>query len=107
MLSVSPKHPDEQLVAIAFESKSQSDFSYSSATFSPSDTAGCSATYESVMYWDNACQEVASKVFGQFQYKGAIRNHISVLEGQHPQVRVYLMSAGKKGCVSIRKENIF
>ncbi len=106
MLSVSPKAPDKQLVSIDFETKSPTDFSFSSATFAPSDTAKCSATYESIMYWGNDCNEVATKVFAQFQHKGFIRKHIAVLRGEQPQTRIYLMPAGK-GCVSIKKENIF
>jgi hypothetical protein len=103
-LSVSPQTPNEHTASIAFEIKSPQVLSYASADFAPLAT-GCGGTYEAVTHWQNSCKEVASKGYAQLKFVGVIQNSILLLEGG-PQLRVFLMPAGK-GCVAIKKEVVY
>ena len=103
-LSISPQAPNERMASLAFEIKSPQVLSYASADFAPL-PSGCSATYEAVTHWQNNCKDVATKGYAQLKLIGAIQNNILVLEGG-PQLRVFLMPAGK-GCVAIKKEVVY
>jgi hypothetical protein len=104
-LTVAPQTPNEHSSSIAFEIKSPKVLSYASADFSPL-AVGCGGTYEKVTHWQNNCKDVASKGYAQFKFIGVIQKSILVLEGG-PQSRVYLMPAGKDGCVAIQKEVVY
>lgn len=107
-LSVSPQNPNDHLVSLTLETQSPTDtLSYTNADFAPSATGGCGTVFESVVYWKQSCKNLASKVFGQLLNKGVILNNIIALQGQEPQLRVYLMPVEKNRCISIRKETIF
>lgn len=104
-LTISPQTPNEHTTSIAFEIKSPQVLSYASADFAPL-AVGCGGTYEAVTHWQNSCKDVATKGYAQLKFVGVIQKSILVLEGG-PQLRVYLMPAGKDGCVAIKKEVVY
>lgn len=103
-LWLAPQTPDEHIGSLSLEVKAPQVLSYASADFAPT-ASGCGASYEAITHWQNSCKDVATKGYAQLKFIGAIQSNILVLEGG-PQLKVYLMPAGK-GCVAIKKEVIF
>ena len=76
---------------------------YASMNFAPNQANGCGAAYDVVAYWPQRCETVAKQYFKGFQSRQTLPQNIRVLENRST-IRVFLMPAGKKGCVSIKKE---
>ena len=107
MLFAPPKDPDRNLASFSLEVLANDPLrlSYASADFAAT-PLGCTATYESVTFWENSsCAVVARAVYGGFRVANALRQFISVLDGG-PQTKVFLLPAGQH-CVSIKKEVLF
>jgi hypothetical protein len=101
-----PVNPDQGLVSVSMEipATANSATAYASASFAPSQANGCGGMYETVVYWSQACAEVAQRSFGGLNQLGLLAGSLTVLEGGKSS-KVFLMPAGS-GCVSIKKELI-
>jgi hypothetical protein len=104
-LFLNPTEGAQRLTSASFEISGQNVLAYASASFSPGATGACQALYESVVYWDKPCAEVAKASFGTLRPAKAIMKDIEILADANT-LRVFLMPAGK-GCVSIKKDMIF
>jgi hypothetical protein len=95
--------PDRRLISVSMEAATKDVSSaYISESFAPNQANGCAGLYETVVYWEKGCFDVAKKQFATFKRAGVLSKNISVLDGG-AGVRVFLMPAGK-GCVAIKKE---
>lgn len=105
LLFLPDRDPDNSMVSISLEVQSEgTPRAYGSATFSPNTIIGCAGMYETVQYWAEPCNTVATKHF-----KGAVSN--GTLGGEIDMLvigstaRVFLMPAATgSSCVSIKKE---
>lgn len=79
--------------------------SYASASFSPSANRACGAAYDSVTYWPQTCDTLASGIYANLKAGGKLGQHILILAAANNS-RVFLMPAGS-GCVAIKKELIY
>lgn len=104
-LFLSPTEGASRLTSASFEISGQDMLAYASASFSPGATGACQALYESVVYWEKPCAEVAKTAFGTLKPAKAIMKDIEILADANT-LRVFLMPAGK-GCVSIKKDMVF
>lgn len=106
MTFTAPAEADRQLASLSMEIQAPNVFSYASAAFSPG--AGpneCSAMYEAVTYWNNTCNDVGRKAFGNFKVIAPLRQGIASLDGG-PTLKVFLIPAGE-GCISVKKEMVY
>ncbi|MBI5047841.1 MAG: hypothetical protein HZB54_02650 [Deltaproteobacteria bacterium] len=109
-LIVPPANPDQQIVSASLEIQSKdAPLAYASASFAPNQANGCGGMYETVVYWAQGCDKVASQNFGGLKRidtkQGAPSAHapsIVTLDGG-ATTKIFLMPAGT-GCVSIKKE---
>lgn len=100
-----PKNqPDKLMVSASMEvsTKEVPYPAYVSESFAPNQLNGCSGIYETVIYWDAGCADVAKKQFATLKSGGVLSKSIMVLDGA-ATMKVFLMPAGK-GCVAIKKE---
>lgn len=102
LLMLPPSQTDQRLVPLVMEVPGEGGSAYVSATFAPNQANGCGATYDAVMFWPQACDDVAAKQFAALKKVGPLRQTITVLDGG-AATKVFLMPAGN-GCVSIKKE---
>lgn len=102
LLMLPPSQVDQRVVPLVMEVPGEGGSAYVSATFAPNQANGCGATYDAVMFWPLACDEVAAKQFATLKKAGPLRQAITVLDGG-AATKVFLMPAGS-GCVSIKKE---
>ena len=102
-LFVPPKDVDRAMISASMEIQApNTPLAYASASFSPGTAVGCGGMYETVVYWNAACNAVASQIFKDGKVAGPLMKSITILEIS-PSGRVFLMPAGQ-GCVSIKKE---
>ena len=95
--------PDRKLISISLEiQNANTPVAYASTCFAPNQANGCGAMYETVVYWDMKCDDVAAKNFAGMKRAGMMGKKTIILDGG-PELRVFLMPAGK-GCISIKKE---
>lgn len=98
-----PSEPDRRLLSFSLGLKTpDGKVAYASESFAPNQANGCGGMYETVVYWESACADVAKRQFSTFKSHGILVNNIIVLNGG-AGVRVFLMPAGA-GCVAIKKE---
>ena len=98
---------NQRLISTVIEVAGADSLSFASASFAPAANSGlCSATYDLVTYWPQECNRVAESSFKTFKIGKPLYRNIQALESG-PYGRVYLMPAGPKGCVSIKKEWLF
>ena len=98
-----PKNPDQQMTSVSMEIPlKNAPAAYATASFAPDQSGGCTGMYETVVYWQKSCNEVANKNFGSFKKAGVLSKDIYVRDGGE-SVKIFLMPAGK-GCVTIKKE---
>lgn len=103
VLMVPPSAPDKRLATISLGLATPGGkVAYASESFAPNQANGCSGMYETVVYWDSGCPDVAKKQFSTFKEAGILVNSITVLDGGST-MKVFLMPAGT-GCVAIKKE---
>lgn len=104
LLMLPKSQPDKLLVSASMEvaTKEVPIAAYVSESFAPNQASGCSGMYETVVYWEKGCPDVAKKQFATFKRAGVLSRNIAILDGG-TGVRVFLMPAGK-GCVAIKKE---
>jgi len=106
LLFLPEREPDNSMVSVSIEVQGEGiPRAYGSATFSPNTAIGCSATYESVQYWPEACNAVAAKHFKGAVSAGSLGGEIAMFN-IGPSARVFLMRATGSSCVSIKKEVI-
>jgi hypothetical protein len=93
---------DRSIFSVSYEVSRQdgSNF-YSSASFVPAQDA-CGAVYDTVEYVEAGCIDVRSGLFGNLKEIGKMENNITMLDAGN--VKVFLMPAGKDGCIIIKKE---
>ena len=102
--------PDQRLVSVSLEIQAQdAPLAYASASFAPNQANGCGGMYETVVYWSQGCDKVASQNFGGLKRidvkqgaPAARAPSIAILDGG-AAMKIFLMPAGQ-GCVSIKKE---
>ena len=105
-LFVSPDNPNQHILSVSLELQAPNNMQYAGMTFAPGQAPGrCSATYETVTYWNDSCRDVAIKLYPNYAPSRPLQQNIAMLDGG-PSVRVFLMSAGQ-GCVAIKKELAF
>lgn len=100
-LYIPPQQPNMSLAPLSMEVPTGNGTAYVSATFAPNQANGCGASYDAVVYWPQACDQVATQ-FGNLKRAGVVKYRIQVLDGG-PATKVFLMPAGS-GCVSIKRE---
>jgi hypothetical protein len=106
LLFLPDRDPDNSMVSVSLEVQSENTpRAYGSATFSPNTVIGCSAMYETVQYWPESCNAVATKYFKGAVSAGALGGEVGMLT-IGPSARVFLMRATGSSCVSIKKEVI-
>lgn len=103
LLLIPPAQPDQRLISLAMEVPTESGSAYVSASFAPNQANGCGAAYDAVVYWPQKCEAVAGKQFAALKKVGQLRKDITVLDGGMA-TKVFLMPAGDKGCIAIKKE---
>jgi hypothetical protein len=102
-LFVPPKEVDRAMVSVSMEIQApNTPLAYASASFSPGTSIGCGGMYETVVYWNGACNAVATQVFKDAKVVGPLMKSITILEIASA-ARIFLMPAGA-GCISIKKE---
>lgn len=104
-LFLAPADANRHIASASLEIQTGNVSTYASASFAPSGAGGCGALYETVAYWANRCDEVATRAFSGYSSAGPLSASITMLDGG-PTVRVFLMPAGQ-GCLSIKKEMIY
>lgn len=98
-----PLAPEKRLVSFSLGLEMPGGkVAYASESFASNPVNGCDSMYETVIYWEAGCTDVAKRQFPVFKNYGVLVNSIIVLDGG-PGVRVFLMPAGA-GCVAIKKE---
>ena len=107
MMFVDPNGPDQRLSSVSMEVRGQNkSLNYASATFMPSEASiDCGGLYEAVTYWNNKCDDVGARAFGNFKRAAPLHQSIATLAGG-PTVRVFLIPAGA-GCVSVKREIVY
>jgi len=101
-----PSSVNRRIISTSMEVTQQNGVpTYASATFAPIGGQGCSVSYDAVAYWSNTCNDVATKVFGNMQSAGVLKQGVAILVAG-ANVRVFLMPAGQ-GCISIKKELLY
>ena len=106
LLFLPEREPDNSMASVSLEVQGEGiPRAYGSATFSPNTAIGCSALYESVQYWPEACNAVAAKHFKGAVSTGSLGGEIAMFN-IGPSARVFLMRATGSSCVSIKKEII-
>jgi hypothetical protein len=103
VLFTPPSDPDKRLVSLSLGLETPGGkVAYASESFAPNQANGCGSLYETVVYWDASCTDVAKLQFPGLKNSSAIVNNLIMLEGG-ASVRIFLMPAGM-GCVAIKKE---
>ena len=103
VLFVPPGQPDQRLFSTSIEIENKdAPLAYASVTFAPGMANGCGSVYDTVVYWNTSCDEVAMRNFAGVRRIGALSRGIGVLDAGVAS-RIFLMPAGV-GCVSIKKE---
>jgi hypothetical protein len=106
LLFLPDREPDNSMISVSMEVQAEgTPRAYASTTFSPNTAIGCSAMYETVQYWPEACNNVASKHFKGAVANGALGGEVAMYT-IGPSARVFLMRATASSCVSIKKELI-
>jgi hypothetical protein len=104
LLFLPEREPDNSMVSVSLEVQGEGiPRAYGSATFSPNTAIGCSAMYETVQYWTESCNAVATKHFKGAVSSGSLGGEIGMFS-IGPSARVFLMRATGSSCVSIKKE---
>ena len=65
----------------------------------------CSGLYSQVIYWPEPCATLKTRVFAGFTNDRPLLAKVRQSEAS-PALQLYLMPAGAKGCVSVKKELI-
>lgn len=102
LLIAPPNAPDQRVVPLAMEIPAGGRSAYVSVQFAPNQANGCGASYDAVVYWPMACDEVINQHFAGMRNLGALKKDILALDGGLA-TKVFLMAAGS-GCLSIKKE---
>ena len=103
VLFESPSDPDERLVSISLGlAMGTTQVAYASESFAPNQVNGCGAVYETVVYWEASCTDLAKRQFATFKNKGVMVNSITMLDGGEGAM-FFLLPAGT-GCVVIKKQ---
>lgn len=102
-LFIPPVNPDRSLISTSLEvGGANQHTAYVGASFAPGMANGCGGAYESVVYWEERCADVAAKRFSGARKLGVLGKQIAIYDSGN-DVKIFLMNAGK-GCVSIKKE---
>ena len=103
ILYLPPADPDKRLGSVSLGlSLPDGKVAYASESFAPHQVNGCGGMYETVVYWDGLCVDVAKRQFPAFKQAAVLANTITVLDGGR-SIKIFLMPAGT-GCVAIKKE---
>lgn len=102
VLMIPPTQPDARLIPVAMGIPFEGGLAYVSASFAPNQANGCGATYDSVVYWPLACDQVQEQQFKALKLTGNISKEIKILDVGEG-IKIFLMPAGS-GCISIKKE---
>jgi len=95
--------PDQSIFSTSIEVQSKNATSiYASASFAPLTNSRAGAVYDAVEYVAQSCDYIEKNIFKNLKREGILRKDIIMLDGG--AVKVFLMPAGKNGCVVIKKE---
>ena len=97
------EQPDKSIVSMFMaNSVGRDQKAYVSATFAPGPASGCTATYDSVVYWKRNCSKVYQENFSGSKKIEKWDSQLNLFDVS-PNMKYVLMPAGE-GCVSIKKE---
>lgn len=103
-LMLPPAQQDQRLAPLVLEMPTTLGSSaYISATFAPNQANGCGASYDAVVYWPKSCDEVTQQSYAALKLLGRLKKDIVMLDGG-ANIKVFLLSAGAAGCISIKRE---
>ena len=105
LLMPGPGNTERTLMGISIELPVSDTVAYVSSTFAADSANPCMGSYDAVVYWPTACNDVAQRAFGGARMLGPLQQRIQMLE-VGPSSRIFLMPAGAQGCVSIKRELI-
>lgn len=105
-LFLSPTEPDKTVASASLEIRSGNASAYATTSVAPVGSDGCGALYETIAYWESRCEDVARKAFSGLRSDGVLKRSIAMLNGG-PTMRVFLMPAANRGCISIKKEMVY
>lgn len=98
---------DQKMVSVMMEVQSGNQLSFVDTGFDPgAGTNQCGGMYETITYWNNSCQEVATRAYGSAKRGPPLRQAIMSLEGG-ANLRIFLMPTSATGCVAIKKEMVY
>ena len=95
---------DSSFLSVSMEVVS-GGLTYASAGFHPRMQSDCGGDYETVTYWQESCDIVASGQYANLKPLGAMLDQVQMLQGVG-SIKVFLMPAGQ-GCIAIKKQVIF
>ena len=98
-------HINDHLISVSMEVFDGKAMFYANMDFAPLLAYGCDASFETIVYWSNACEVVAKSQFAQAKKSGKMRQFIQVLTFSE-NLQIFLMPAGN-GCISIKKQALF
>ena len=103
VLSFAPNEPDQHIFSASLEIIPPGIPSlYASTSFTPTPGGGCDAVYDTVQFMPEACADVVTDRFKVTGTPAVIKKNILILNAG--TVRFFLMPAGSKGCIVIKKE---
>jgi hypothetical protein len=95
--------PDQQIFSSSYEVVGPGGNSaYASASFAPYPGRSSGSVYDMVEYAPASCEDLETTVFRSMKAVGPIKRNVRLLDGG--SVKIFLMPAGKSGCVTIKKE---
>lgn len=99
-----PAPADQRLFSLQMELPAgATGNSFVDMSFAPQQANGCGATYQAVSFWPQPCEMVGRQQFSSGVSGQILQRDVTVLS-LGPQTKVFLMSAGTAGCISIKKE---
>lgn len=102
--SVQPLGPDADrwpvVVTIESQHKDLGTTRFSTIIVNPSEA--CSGMYQQIIYWNDSCENVKSKIFGNYRSEQIILKTVHVSE-TGPGVQLYTIPSGG-GCTTVKKE---
>lgn len=99
-----PAPADQRIFALQMELPAGAvGNSFVDMSFAPQQANGCGATYQSVSYWAQPCEAVARQQFAGNTPGQVLQRDVTVLN-LGAMTKVFLMTAGAAGCISIKKE---
>jgi hypothetical protein len=104
-LLLAPASPtDQRLFSISMEVPAGATLNtLADMQFAPNQANGCGASYQTISYYAQSCDQMASSLSSQYKAMPPLKRDVAVLDGG-PASKVFLIRAGDAGCVVVKKE---